>query len=83
MTNKYYLFYIIALVFFISACKPQNYRSGGIDNNSQFSSADYQQSLHNRFNKEDSSFVIKSSGIEYFDTLKSFYSTRDFQPLFI
>jgi L,D-transpeptidase YcbB len=83
MTNKYHLFYIIALVFFISACKPQNYRSGGIDNNSQFSSADYQQSLHNRFNKEDSSFVIKSSGIEYFDTLKSFYSTRDFQPLFI
>ena len=83
MTNKYQLFYIIALVFFISACKPQNYRSGGIDNNSQFSSADYQQSLHNRFNKEDSSFVIKSSGIEYFDTLKSFYSTRDFQPLFI
>jgi murein L,D-transpeptidase YcbB/YkuD len=83
MTNKYHLFYIIALVFFISACKPQNYRSGGIDNNSQFSYADYQQSLHNRFNKEDSSFVIKSSGIEYFDTLKSFYSTRDFQPLFI
>ena len=83
MTNKYHLFYIIALVFFISACKPQNNRSGGIDNNPEFSSADYQQSLHNRFNKEDSSFVIKSSGIEYFDTLKSFYSTRDFQPLFI
>jgi len=83
MTNKYHLFYIIALVFFISACKPQNNRSGRIDNNPEFSSADYQQSLHNRFNKEDSSSVIKSSGIEYFDTLKSYYSTRDFQPLFI
>ena len=70
-------------MFFVSACKSQNNRSGGIDNNPEFSFADYQQFLHNRFNKEDSSFVIKSSGIEYFDTLKSFYSSRDFHPLFI
>ena len=83
MTYKYQIFYIIALMFFISACKPENKRSHGIDNNAAFSSADYQQYLQNRFNKEDSSFSIKASGIEYFDTLKSFYSARNFQPLFI
>jgi len=83
MNTKYQLFYLIALLFLISACKSQNNRSAGTGNSPEFSPADYQQSLQHRFNKEDSSFVIKSSGIEYFDTLKSFYSTRDFQPLFI
>src|ERR1035437_7117053 len=83
MTNKYQVFYLIALVFFISSCKSQNNKSGTIDKNLEFSSAEFQQSLRDRFIKEDSSFVIKSSAIEYFDTLKSFYSDRNFQPLFI
>ena len=83
MTYKNQIFCIIALMFFVSACKPENNRAYGIDNNKSFSLADYQQFLHNRFNKEDSSFVIKSSDIEYFDTLKSFYSARNYQPLFI
>jgi murein L,D-transpeptidase YcbB/YkuD len=83
MTTKYQLFYIIALVFFISACKPQNNKSAGTGTNPEFSPADYQQSLQHRLTKEDSSFVIKSSAIEYFDTLKSFYSSRDFHPLLI
>lgn len=83
MTNKYLLFYIIALVFFISACKSENKKTHGPGNNPEFSFADYQHSLKHRFNKEDSSFVFKSSDIEYFDALKSFYSSRDFHPLFI
>jgi L,D-transpeptidase YcbB len=83
MTYKNKIFCIILLMFFVSACKSQNNRSGGIDNNPEFSFADYQQFLHNRFNKEDSSFAIRSSEIEYFDTLKSFFSARDYHPLFI
>lgn len=83
MTNKYHLFCIIALVFLISACKSQNNKPGSIENNTEFSATDFQQSLRDRFNKEDSSFGIKSSDIEYFDTLKFFYSARNFQPLFI
>jgi murein L,D-transpeptidase YcbB/YkuD len=81
MNTKYQLFYLIAFVFLISACKSQNNKSAG--NIPDFSPADYQQSLQHRFNKEDSSFVIKSSDIEYFDSLKSFYSSRDFHPFLI
>ena len=84
MKFKYQLFYIIAVVFLISACKPQNASpGGGKENYPEFSFEDYQQSLQHRFHKEDSSFVIKSAGIEYFDTLKSFFSSRDYHPLFI
>jgi L,D-transpeptidase YcbB len=83
MTHKYQVFYIIALVFLISSCRTQNNKSSGIDKNLEYSSAEFQQSLRNRFNQEDSSFVIKSSAVEYFGTLKYFYSTRNFQPLFI
>jgi L,D-transpeptidase YcbB len=82
MTNKYQLFYILALVFFISACKPQNNNPGGKENNPEFYFTDYKPFLQNRFNKEDTAFAIRSSVIEYFDTLKSFYSSRDFHPLF-
>jgi murein L,D-transpeptidase YcbB/YkuD len=82
MNIKYQLFYIITLVFLIAACKPQNIKSGGLENNPDFSPVDYQQSLQHRFNTEDSSFVVKPSDVEYFDTLKSFYSSRDFHPLF-
>jgi L,D-transpeptidase YcbB len=83
MTFKYQVFYIIALVFLISSCRTQNNKLNNIDNNPEFSSAEFQQSLRNRFIKEDSSFVNQSSVIEYFDTLKSFYAARNFQPLFI
>ena len=83
MTNKYQVFCLIALVFLISSCKDQNNKSGSVDKNPEFSSVEFQQSLRDRFIKEDSSFVIKSSAIEYFDTLKSFYAARNFQPLFI
>ena len=83
MKNKYQLFYILFLVFFISSCKPQNYKLAGTGNKLEFSFSDYQKSLKQRFNKEDSSFAIKSSDIEYFDTLKSFFSSREYHPLLI
>ncbi|MCX6151108.1 MAG: L,D-transpeptidase family protein [Ignavibacteriales bacterium] len=37
----------------------------------------------NRFISKDSSFQISSSKFEYFDTLKYFYTTRNFEPLYI
>jgi len=83
MTNKYCLFYIIALVFFLSACNSQKNKSAGTGINSEFTFSDYQQSFQHRLNKDDSSFVIKSSDIEYFDSLKSFYTSRGFHPLFV
>jgi murein L,D-transpeptidase YcbB/YkuD len=83
MNIKYQLFFIISLVLLIAACKSQNNNPDVGKNSPEFSFADFQQSFRNRFNKEDSSFVIRSSDIEYFDTLKSFFATRDFHPLFI
>ncbi|MDR3667853.1 MAG: L,D-transpeptidase family protein, partial [Ignavibacteriaceae bacterium] len=52
-------------------------------NNSEFSADDYMQSFRDRFNKNDSSFIIKYSDIQYFDSLEYFYSIRNFHPLFI
>jgi murein L,D-transpeptidase YcbB/YkuD len=83
MNIKYQLFCIILLALFISACKSQNNNPGEGKNNPEFSLSDYQHSLQHRFNKADTSFDFKSSEIEYFDTLKSFYSSKDYQPLFL
>ncbi|MDR3665216.1 MAG: hypothetical protein P4L35_00100, partial [Ignavibacteriaceae bacterium] len=64
MNLKYHLFLIISLLFLIAACKPQNNKSGGVVNNSEFSADDYMQSFRDRFNKNDSSFIIKYSDIQ-------------------
>lgn len=82
MTNKYQVLAFITLIFFISACRMEN-KNPDTDNSSSFSLEDYQHSIQDMFIKVDSSFVNDSSHIDYFDTLKSFYAKRNYEPLFI
>jgi L,D-transpeptidase YcbB len=82
MTFKYLLLFIISIALLISACKPGN-DNPPPEKKSDFSSEDYQRSIQDMFNNVDSSIVNDSSHIDYFDTLKSFYSARNYQPLFI
>ena len=82
MIHKYQVLCLIALAFFFSACRSEN-KNLYSDTGPSFSSEDYQRSIQNMFIKVDSSFVNDSSHIDYFDTLKSFYAKRNYEPLFI
>jgi murein L,D-transpeptidase YcbB/YkuD len=83
MPSKIQLFFLFALVFIISSCKQVSKVTQGNESKYAIPSIDYQEDLEKRFNKKDTSYIISPSQLEYFDTLKYFYSGRKYEPLFI
>ena len=82
--KKFAAFLIIVLISLFSACnqKPPEVEKS-LDEKLNFNYAKYQETLKNIFTKKDYSILLKDSSIQYFDTLKSFYSNRKYQPVFI
>jgi len=80
------LFFFSLLFFLLLGCgnKPAvKKHTNGFDEKYMFNAAEYQHFLQNRFNHEDFSFRIPDSTFEFLDTLKYFYASRGFQPIFI
>ncbi|MFA6598282.1 MAG: L,D-transpeptidase family protein [Ignavibacteriaceae bacterium] len=80
-SSKFYFLSLLILILFGSGCKSK--KENGLDARYKFAYTEYQRALQNRFNPYDASFNIPSSNFEYFDTLKYFYTGRNFQPKFI
>jgi murein L,D-transpeptidase YcbB/YkuD len=80
--RNFYWFSIIILILFGYGCRSKQDKAG-FDVKYKFVAAEYQRFLQNRFNQEDFSFRTPLSQVEYFDTLKYFYTGSDFQPIFI
>jgi len=78
----YLLIFTIAQLINVS-CRQESNNSYGAGTKPIFSSSEYRQSLQGRFIREDTSYIIKPSAVENFDTLKYFYSTREYKPVFI
>jgi len=79
-TIRLILFYTIIL--FLSGC---NQKSPEVNLNEKlkFKESEYQLIFKNRFTDENFSAFLKDSSFQYLDTLKDFYSARNFQPVFI
>jgi murein L,D-transpeptidase YcbB/YkuD len=80
MFQKLHVLVLLSVLMFFISCRQESHKTGDGQN---FSLEKYQQTLQSRFSKGDASFIIKDSSIENFDTLKYFYSARDYKPLFI
>ena len=71
------------MLLFLSACQEKSPQlDSGLNEKLNFSHSDYQELLHASFSSEDST-NINTSALHYADTLKYFYSGRNFQPLFV
>jgi len=81
-SSKFYFLSLLILILFGSGCKAKHDKVE-FDVKYKFNHAEYQRVLQNRFNPYDTSFTIPSSNFEYFDTLKYFYTGKNFQPMFI
>jgi len=68
-----------ALMFFLSGCE----KKVGLNEKLKFSNTKYQNSFKSLFSDENFSALSKDSSFQYLDTLKDFYSARNFQPVFI
>ena len=79
---KFCFLSIMTLVLFGYGCKSDQNKAG-FDVKYKFSTTEYQQIFQNRFNSEDFSFRTPISQLKHLDTLKYFYSAKNFQPVFI
>jgi len=75
---------IAVLVFITVSCTKQNKEPlKTLNEKLKFDDSEYSRTLKNQFFSVDAYILKQDSIIFYYDTLKYFYSQRDFQPLFV
>ncbi len=71
-----------SIILFLSGCD-QEAPEVKLNEKLKFNESEYQLTFKNRFSDENLSVFLKDSSFQYLDTLKNFYSARNFKPLFI
>lgn len=72
------------LFIILSSCsKEGSEEEKSLNERLNFSSTEYLQSFKSKITLIDSSLIKLDTLIQYYDTLRSFYTKRNFQPLFI
>ncbi len=75
---------LFVVLFFLNGCKQcSTVDELGLNEKFNFDFSSYHTEFRKIFLSGDSVFFNKDSSIFYFDTLKYFYSNRNFQPFFI
>ncbi len=83
MIKKYFALAGI-LIFLITACgKKTDKNEIGLNEKLNFSNSEYIKVFISKFTSLDSSIIKQDSLIQYYDTLKYFYSSKNFEPVFI
>ena len=74
----------IALSLFSFSCSDESpKRDAGLNEKLKFNEEEYRDTLKNRFTDKTFSSYLSDSSFQYLDTLKDFYSSRNFEPAFI
>ena len=82
--QKSHALFLALVVLFLSACQEKSPQLDfGLNEKLNFSTSEYQAQLHANFSISDSVININNSRVQNSDTLRHFYSGRDYQPLFI
>jgi murein L,D-transpeptidase YcbB/YkuD len=82
---KYRITLALFIFLFLSACeqkKPPE-PSKGINEKLKFSYSEFTNTFKKKFISDDWSSIFKDSLFQYYDTLKSFYLNKAYQPVFI
>ena len=75
---------IFTLIFVLAGCKQDTTEvEKGLNEKLNFSYTKYQEAIKSRFIYDDLSILVEDSAIQYYDSLKHFYSARNYQPIFI
>ena len=72
------------MILFIFGCTKKSAElEKGLNEKLNFNFSEYSKIFKDQFVSSENNIIRKDSIIHYYDTLKYFYSLRDFQPLFI
>jgi murein L,D-transpeptidase YcbB/YkuD len=75
---------VFSVILIVTGCsKKSDERILDLNERLKFSESEYYQTFKNQFSSIDTYSLNQDSFIQYFDTLKYFYSMRDFQPLLV
>jgi len=84
MLPKSVTFFIFILLLFHSGCNQESPEvEMGLNEKLNFSDSKYQDALEHRIFSDDLPVILEDSLFQHFDSLKHFYSARNFQPVFI
>jgi len=84
MLPKSITFCILLLFLFHSGCNQESpVVEKGLNEKLNFSYSKYQDALKNRSISDDLHVIMDDSSFQYYDSLKHFYSARNFQPVFV
>lgn len=72
------------LFIFLSSCSKEESEKGkSLNELLNFNSAEYLQAFRSKITSIDSGLIKLDTLVQYYDTLRSFYISRNFEPLFI
>jgi L,D-transpeptidase YcbB len=71
------------LIFLLSACKKPLETGESLNEKLSFSSSEYTTVFKNKFTAVDSPFIKQDTLVQYYDTLKHFYSSNNFNPIYV
>jgi len=84
MTLGSFTISIFLLFLFLSGCHQKSQEvEKGLNEKLNFSDSKYQDAIKNSFITDDLYDILEDSSFQYIDSLKHFYSARNFQPIFI
>lgn len=84
LKSKFGLLITAAVFLLYSGCQDQSVKTElGLNEKLNFSAAEYKKQLTDVLSSQNSTLAIKNSKLQYFDTLRIFYSERNFEPRFI
>lgn len=71
------------MLLILSACKKPAETEKSLNEKLGFNYSEYIKVFKNVYNSVDSSFIKQNSYAQYYDTLKQFYSSNNYEPIFI
>lgn len=81
---KFVTIWFFILLFFHSGCKQESrVVEKGLNEKLNFNYSEYKNALKNGFRNDDLLIILNDSSFQYFDSLKYYYSARNFQPIII
>ena len=71
------------MLLLLSACKKPAETEESLNEKLSFSSSEYSGVFKNNFTAIDSSFIKQDTLVQYYDSLKYFYSSNNYEPVYV
>lgn len=82
--TKFRITLALTIFLFLSACQKKHTEVKiSLNEKLQFSYSEFTNTFKNKFTAFDSSFIKQDTLVQHYDTLKHFYSSNNYKPVFI